>query len=246
MQPAENSPELSSLYQFLAGNGYTRGFPAVQSHCGSTEVVEFSDHHRKAEGRAFAASENHKEAERRRRERINGHLDKLRALLLCNSKTDKASLLAKVVERVRELKQQTSEIMQLYDQTLIPSESDEIAVMQSHDSINGKTIVRASLCCEDRVDLIPDLIEVLKPLGLRPLRAEMVTLGGRIKNVIHVLGGDDDDDDQNQTTTTTVDETTSCLKDALETMVFRSSGASCVGGERSKRRRMFDHQRIMG
>ncbi|KAL0453228.1 UNVERIFIED_CONTAM: Transcription factor [Sesamum latifolium] len=238
MQP-ENSPEFSSLYQFiLAGNG---GFPAVQSHCGSissfnpmeVDVLEFTDDHHKSEGRALAASENHKEAERRRRQRINAHLHKLRALLLCNSKTDKASLLGKVVERVRELKQQTSEIMQLDQTTLIPSESDEIAVMQKHDSMNGKSVViRASVCCEDRVDLIPELIEILKPLDLRPLRAEIATLGGRIKNVIHVLGG------ENQT----ADETALCLKDALETMVSRS----CVAGERSKRRRMFDHHNIIG
>jgi hypothetical protein len=38
------------------------------------------------EDRALAALKNHKEAEKRRRERINSHLDKLRGLLLCNSK----------------------------------------------------------------------------------------------------------------------------------------------------------------
>ncbi|KAJ4865843.1 Transcription factor bHLH106 [Raphanus sativus] len=53
---------------------------------------------------------NHKEAERRRRERISSHLNKLRNVLSCNYKTDKATLLAKVVQRVKELKQQTLEI----------------------------------------------------------------------------------------------------------------------------------------
>ncbi|KAI3444311.1 hypothetical protein Pfo_000976 [Paulownia fortunei] len=229
MQPG-NSPEFSSLDQFLAVNGFNHGFPATQSLCSSSfypmEALEFAE---KPEARSFAASENHKEAERRRRERINGHLDRLRALLLCNSKTDKASLLAKVVHRVRELKQQTSEIMQ-FDQTF-PSEADEIAVLQNEDSFDGKSVVKASLCCEDRVDLIPDLIEILKPLPLSPLRAEMATLGGRMRNVI-VLAGD-----KNQT-----DESVLLLRDALKTMVLRSS---YVAGERSKRRRMFD-QMIIG
>ncbi|PIN19938.1 hypothetical protein CDL12_07379 [Handroanthus impetiginosus] len=232
MQP-ENSPEFSLFDQLFAGNGLNGGYPAAQSSfCSSSffpmEMLEFSDDHQtnKADrqARAFAASENHKEAERKRRERINGHLDRLRALLLCNSKTDKASLLAKVVQRVRELKQQTSEIMQL-DQTF-PSEADEITVLQNHDSVDGKSIVKASLCCEDRVDLITDLIEILKPLPLSPLRAEMATMGGRMRNVI-VLAGDKDQ----------TDESVLLLRDALKTLVLRSS---YVADQRSKRRRMLD------
>lgn len=74
MQP-ENSPEFSSLEQLLAGNGLSYGFPATG--------MEFAERN---EARSTAASENHKVAERRRRERINGHLDRLRAILLCNSK----------------------------------------------------------------------------------------------------------------------------------------------------------------
>ena len=35
---------------------------------------------------ALAALKNHKEAEKRRRERINSHLNRLRSLLPCNSK----------------------------------------------------------------------------------------------------------------------------------------------------------------
>lgn len=140
--------------------------------------------------------------------------------------TDKASLLAMVVERVRELKQQTSEIMKCNE--AFPSEADEIAVLENEDG--GRSVVKASVCCEDRVDLMPQLIEILKPLPLSPLRAEMVTLGGRIRNVM-ILAGDKD-----QTA-----ESASLLRDQLKSLILRSS---FLGGERSKRRRMFDHRFI--
>ncbi|KAL8041268.1 hypothetical protein ABFS82_10G152600 [Erythranthe guttata] len=213
MQP-KNSPEYSYLDQLLGGN---YGFPARSDNRSAT-----------------AASENHKEAERKRRERINGHLHRLRSLLLCNSKIDKASLLAKVVQRVKELKQQTSEIVQ-HDQTF-PSEADEIEVFKHEEyySFGGKSssVVKASLCCDDRADLVPDLIEILKSLRLSPLRAEMVTLGGRIRNVMILAG------DENRT-----DESVLLLRDALKTLVVRSN---YVSGERSKRRRWFDERMIIG
>lgn len=232
MQP-ENSPGFSSLEHLLAGNGFSYDFPATDSLCSSSfytlDSFEFGEKH---EARNVAASENHKEAERRRRERINGHLDRLRNLLVCNSKTDKASLLAMVVERVRELKQQTSEIMKC-DQAF-PSEADEIAVFQNEDCVvddDGRSVVKASVCCEDRVDLMPELIEILKPLPLRPLRAEMVTLGGRMRNVM-ILAGDKDQ----------AAESASLLREQLKSLILRSG---YVGGERSKRRRIFD-QKYMG
>lgn len=134
-----------------------------------------------------------------------------------------------VVERVRELKQQTSEIMQL-DQTF-PSEGDEIAVLQNDDFLEGKSVVKATLCCEDRADLVPELIEILKPLPLSPLRAEMATMGGRMRNVM-ILAGDKD----------RTAEAASLLREGLKSLILRSDYAS---GDRSKRRRMFD-QRIMG
>ncbi|KAL2501916.1 transcription factor bHLH [Forsythia ovata] len=230
MQP-NNSPEITAFNQVSAGNGFMYGFPAMESYCSSSfypmEVPEFMH---APEARALTASENHKEAERKRRERINSHLDRLRTLLLCNSKTDKASLLAKVVQRVRELKQQTSEIMQ-FDQTF-PSETDEITVIQNeYNSADGKSLIKASLCCEDRIDLLPDLIEILKSLPLSPLKAEIVTLGGRIRNVI-VLAGERDQ----------TDESVAVLRDALKTLILRSSYGS---GDSSKRRRVLG-QRIIG
>ncbi|KAM7505229.1 hypothetical protein LguiB_004133 [Lonicera macranthoides] len=170
--------------------------------------------------RLLSASENHKEAEKRRRERINSHLDRLRTLLPCNPKIDKASLLAKVIERVKELKQQTSHIDQLEN---LPSETDEITVLSNDNLSNdGKILIEASLCCEDRSDLIPELIKTLRSLRLSPLRAEMVTFGGRIRNVMIVAG---DNDCSNEMVT--------FLEEALRSLVQRSNPAG-----RSKRQRI--------
>ncbi|MCD9640342.1 hypothetical protein HAX54_025618 [Datura stramonium] len=107
---------------------------AIKSFCSSSSFYPHHHHHVEFQetieinNTPEARAKNHKEAERRRRERINSHLSSLRTLLSCNSKTDKASLLAKVVQRVRELKEETSKIMQI-SETNFPSETDEITVL---------------------------------------------------------------------------------------------------------------------
>ncbi|XP_027937874.1 transcription factor bHLH106-like [Vigna unguiculata] len=184
--------ENSELYQFLSNTNHSF-FPKPES---STMQQSFSAsfssyplepfHAPPLQDKALAALRNHKEAEKRRRERINAHLNKLRTLLPCNSKTDKASLLAKVVERLRELKQRMSEIT---NSETFPSETDEISVLSTSGDEgggDGRVIFRASLCCEDRSDLIPDLVEILKSLHLTTLKAEIATLGGRTRNVLVV------------------------------------------------------------
>ncbi|XP_059288355.1 transcription factor bHLH106-like [Lycium ferocissimum] len=206
---------------------YGFDIPTIKSFCSSSfypHHVEFQETIESTTPEARA--KNHKEAERRRREKINSHLERLRTLLSCNSKTDKASLLAKVVQRVRELREQTSQIMKL--ETNFPSETDEITVLSSNDFLaDGRLLIKASFCCEDRFNLIPDLTGTLKSLGLSPLRAEMVTLGGRIRNVI-VLAAD------HKGNNSTNDESLLFLRDALRSIVQRSSYGT---GERSKRRR---------
>ncbi|XWS65311.1 hypothetical protein CRYUN_Cryun05aG0082400 [Craigia yunnanensis] len=176
--------------------------------------------------RALAAMKNHKEAEKRRRERINSHLNRLRSLLPCNSKTDKASLLAKVVQRVKELKQQALGITEL---ETLPSETDEITVLACDYSSDGRLIFKASLCCEDRSDLLPELIEILKSLHLKTLKAEMATLGGRIRNVLIVATDKDHSI-----------ESVHFLQNALKSLLERSNSS-----DQSKRRRVLDHKFIV-
>ncbi|KAF8063133.1 hypothetical protein N665_1184s0021 [Sinapis alba] len=248
MQP-ETSDQM--LYSFLTGNELSGGgfsisgdhyMSTMQSLCGSSSST--SSYYplaisgigeTVAQDRAIAALRNHKEAERRRRERINSHLNKLRNVLSCNSKTDKATLLAKVVQRVKELKQQTLEITDS-DQTLLPSETDEISVLHYGDYSNdGHIIFKASLCCDDRSDLLPDIMEILKSLHMKTLRAEISTLGGRTRSVLVVAA----DKEMHGV------ESVHFLQNALKSLLERSSKSlmerTSGGGERSKRRRALDH-----
>jgi UTP:GlnB (protein PII) uridylyltransferase len=91
-------------------------------------------------------------------------------------------LLAEVINHVKELKRQTSLIAETSE---VPSESDELKV-DGNDDENGNFVIKASLCCEDRSDLLHDLIKTLKALRFRTLKAEITTLAGRVKNVLFI------------------------------------------------------------
>ncbi|XAR65384.1 hypothetical protein NMG60_11009495 [Bertholletia excelsa] len=153
---------------------------SLQAELGKMTAQEIMD------AKALAASKSHSEAERKRRERINNHFAKLRSLLPSTIKTDKASLLAEVIQHVKELKRQTSLIA---ESSPVPTESDELTVDGTDE--DGKFVIRASLCCEDRSDLLPDLIKTLKALRLKTLKAEISTLGGRVRNVLFITTDED-------------------------------------------------------
>ncbi|RWR86486.1 transcription factor bHLH30-like protein [Cinnamomum micranthum f. kanehirae] len=134
-----------------------------------------------AEAKAKEALKNHSEAERRRRERINTHLSTLRSLLPTTGKMDKASLLAEVISQVKELKRHAAEISKGSN---VPSDVDEVRVEPDNDGTNkGSFSIKASLSCEDRPELLSDLKETLHALRMKTVRAEISSLGGRVKNV---------------------------------------------------------------
>ncbi|KAH7851617.1 hypothetical protein Vadar_014336 [Vaccinium darrowii] len=147
-----------------------------------------------AETKAEAASKNHSEAERRRRKRINSHLATLRTLLPNTIKTDKASLLAEVVGRLRDLKKITSEFAAANDSeisqsNLFPTECDELNFCHS-ESNSDNTTIKATLCCEDRPELVSEITAAVKAAEGKVVRAEMATVGGRTKSILWVqLGG---------------------------------------------------------
>lgn len=165
------------------------------------------------DAKALAASRSHSEAERRRRERINNHLAKLRSLLPNTTKTDKASLLAEVIQHVKELKRQTTLISET---SPVPTEIDDLTVDNAAVE-DGKFVIKASFCCEDRSDLLPELIKTLKALHLKTLRAEITTLGGRVKNVLFITGEEDDDSgDQQQQLQYSISSIEEALKAVME------------------------------
>ncbi|RLN16369.1 transcription factor bHLH30-like [Panicum miliaceum] len=150
------------------------------------------------DAKALAASKSHSEAERRRRERINAHLARLRSLLPNTTK------------------------------------SDELTVDASSDE-DGRLVVRASLCCDDRADLLPDLIRALKALRLRALKAEITTLGGRVKNVLVITGdgtaagceGTVDDDQQEEAAALmSPQHTVASIQEALRAVMERTASAA--------------------
>ncbi|KAL3654371.1 hypothetical protein CASFOL_004052 [Castilleja foliolosa] len=187
------------------------------------------------DAKALAASKSHSEAERRRRERINNHLAKLRSLLPNTTKTDKASLLAEVIQHVKELKRQTTVIAET---SPVPTETDELIIDNTSDE-NGKPIIKASICCDDRSDLIPNLIKTLKDLRLKTLKAEITTLGGRVKNVLFITGDDEMNDslcdganiDQQQ------QFCISSIEEALKAVMEKSNGDDQSGSGSVKRQR---------
>ncbi|KAG9450815.1 hypothetical protein H6P81_010780 [Aristolochia fimbriata] len=198
-----------SYYGYLPGMGMVETDGTVDS--GLTRMST-------AEAKAIAASKSHSEAERRRRQRINGHLATLRTLLPNAAKTDKASLLAEVVQRVKELRRHAAGIVSLdaagvnqdvdgaesgeggeekeksdkdsYDAgsaaaaaaVLMPDETDEVTT----EAEPGSSLVRATVSCEDRPELLSDLDAALKSLKVKAVKAEIATLGGRTKGVFSI------------------------------------------------------------
>ncbi|CAL4902775.1 unnamed protein product [Urochloa decumbens] len=127
----------------------------------------------------------HSEAERRRRERINAHLAALRRMIPDARQMDKATLPHKVVRQLKDLKRKAAETTQPLP---IPAESNAITVdwypsaaAAGYGRPAAAAYIRASVSCDDRPGLLADLAGAFHGLRLRPLRADMASLGGRAR-----------------------------------------------------------------
>lgn len=126
-----------------------------------------------------------------------------------------------MIQHVKELKRQTSLIAET---SPVPTEADELTVDAADE--DGRFVIKASLCCEDRSDLLPDLIKALKAFRLRTLRAEISTLGGRVKNVLFITGDDQDSSGEDQSQQ---QYCISSIQEALKAVMEKNGG----GGDES-------------
>lgn len=140
--------------------------------------------HEVEEDRAASASKTHSQAEKRRRDRINSHLATLRKLMSKSDKMDKAALLGSVVEHVKDLKRKALEVSKSFT---VPTDVDEVTIIDyisNQDSKNDNMLfIKASICCDDRPELFAELNQAISGLSLRTVRADMTSLGGRVKGV---------------------------------------------------------------
>nr|ASZ85190.1 transcription factor bHLH131 [Selenicereus monacanthus] len=182
----------------LAGNGLRfEGKPSSTSWASMhQEQGGFAEDHR---GVASSAYNSHRQAEKRRRDRINAQLARLRKLIPKSEKMDKAALLERVVEQVRDLKRKVSDTSKFLT---VPTEVDEVTIEchtdiqrgspANHDDHHHKNnknknkhpLIKVTFCCEDRPDLITELIRALKGLNLTTIGADIVCLGGRMKSIL--------------------------------------------------------------
>ncbi|MBA0595656.1 transcription factor bHLH30 [Gossypium raimondii] len=213
-----------------------KSFSGVENNNSPVMLMEGEDSLKDlSERKTMEACKSHKEAERRRRQRINAHFSTLRSVLPNTTKTDKASLLAEVVHHVRELKRQVEDVgrrdrdgccsnsrPELDTSWPFPGECDE-ATLSFCDE--GGKLLKATICCEDRPGLNHDLSRVIRLVQAKVVRAEMTTVGGRTKSVVVMQWSGDEEQ---------VGPLKRALKDVVENRVSR-----LAQGTGSKRARVF-------
>lgn len=212
------------------------------SSSGSFQYSEFQSWNLPIEGsvedRAASASKSHSQAEKRRRDRINTQLANLRKLIPKSDKMDKAALLGSVIDQVKDLKRKAMDVSRVIT---VPTEIDEVSIDYNHvvedetntnkvNKFKDNIIIKASVCCDDRPELFSELIQVLKGLRLTTVKADIASVGGRIKSILVLCSKDSEENVCINT-----------LKQSLKSAVTKIASSSMVSNcpTRSKRQRFF-------
>ncbi|CAK8577103.1 unnamed protein product [Lathyrus sativus] len=214
------------------GNGYGSSFSLVLDRERGMLVETPAKMEQKGVSteRTAEALKNHSDAERRRRARINSHLDTLRSVIPGALKMDKASLLGEVIRHLKEVKRTAT---QACEGLVIPKDNDEISVEEQECGFNGfRYSIKASLCCEYQPGLLSSIRQALEALRLVIVKADIATFGGRMKNVFVVISCEEqnfDDAEYRQFLAGSVYQ-------ALKSVVSRFSVSQDMLGARKRRR----------
>ncbi|CAN8276539.1 unnamed protein product [Cochlearia groenlandica] len=127
------------------------------------------------------AAKKHSDAERKRRLRINCQFETLRTILPNLAKQDKAYVLGETIRHFNELKKI------VHDIPTTPSLEDSLRLGHCNNN-NNKDMARVVFCCSDREGLMSKVAESMKIANLKAVRAEIMTVGGRIKCALLVQG----------------------------------------------------------
>ncbi|KAL7107618.1 hypothetical protein ACP275_06G066600 [Erythranthe tilingii] len=179
------------------------------------------------EDRAATASRSHSEAEKRRRDRINAQLATLRKLIPMSEKMDKAVLLGHAVEQIKEQSKRAKEVSKV---STIPTETDQVTIIDHSNTDKESHIIqmKATICCDDRPELLSEINGAIKGLGLTVMEAEITSLGGRVNSSFVVRANGKN---------VCIASLKQSIKLALGRVVLSSGESSfCV---RSKRQRFF-------
>ncbi|KAL6980728.1 hypothetical protein U1Q18_022365 [Sarracenia purpurea var. burkii] len=186
-------------------------------------------------------SHSHSQAEKRRRDRINAQLATLRKLIPKSDKMDKAALLGSVVEHVKDLKRKALKVSQVLT---VPTDVDEVTIhcYSDQDGSGGggganrsdeeNIFIKASVCCADRPELFSELTHAVRGLKLTTVRADMASLGGRMKSILVLCTKDRRDG-------ACLNGVVQSLKGALSRIAASSSAGLDYHHVRSKRQRFF-------
>lgn len=99
---------------------------------------------------------------------------------------DKASLLAEVIDHLKQLRRNAADATK---GILVPMDIDEVSVEQHDDGSGGDSCsIRASICCEYKHEVLSDLRQALEALHLKTVRIEIATLGSRMMNLFVITG----------------------------------------------------------
>lgn len=154
---------------------------------------------------------------------------------------DKATLLAEVINQVKQLKKTAG---QLSDSYFVPLDHDEVGVERidgnGGEEEEGITSFKAFICCEYRPGLLSDIRQAFDKLKVNLVRSEMSTLEDRVKNVFFFTTGENGA----ETESSSVLRVMNSVHQALSSIMEKEKSASAAAAtEYSPRMMMFPSKR---